>query len=319
VWSSRYGRILRGVTDDASADPIPSWRERLGPLGVWCTTDMMTAAAARELAAEVESLGFGALWLPDTIGRDPFAHIAHLMDATASLVFATGIASIHHRGPGPMLQAARTLAEQSDGRFVLGLGVSHQPMVEGIRGLEYRRPLATMRTYLEQMDAAPYMASEPAAQAPRLLAALGPRMLELAASHADGAHPYWTTPEHTEIARRILGPAKLLCVEQKVVLTTDAETARATVTGALGLYADLPNYRNNWLRLGFSDEEIDARSPRFLDAVVAHGEPEQLLERVQQHLDAGADHVCVQPLTPQHPFRVDRAALEQLAPGVSRV
>src|SRR5690606_7234842 len=157
-----------------------------------------------------------ALWLPDTIGRDPFAHIAHLAHATKTLVFATGIASIFHRHAGPMKQAALTVAEQTDGRFVLGIGVSHAPFVAGVRGLDYSKPLTRMREYLAAMDNAPYGGPQPAEPPPRLLAALGPKMLELAASQADGAHPYWTTPEHTAQAREILGPDKLLCVEQKV-------------------------------------------------------------------------------------------------------
>jgi probable F420-dependent oxidoreductase len=290
------------------------WRDLMGRLGVWCTTDGMTSDGAGEFARRVESLGYGALWLPETIGRDPFAHIAHLAHEAPSLLFATGIANIHHRHPGAMLQAAKTIAEQTGGRFLLGLGVSHRPMVEGIRKLEYSRPLSTMRSYLEGMDGSLYIGVEPAVGVPRLLAALGPRMLELAASEADGAHPYWTTPEHTRIAREVMGGGPLLCVEQKVVLTEDRATAHATANAALGLYADLPNYRNNWLRLGFADEQIDARDPAFLDALVAWGSVERALDRVQEHLDAGADHVCIQPLTAHSPFKVDVDALAQLAP-----
>lgn len=293
---------------------MTDWRGRIGRLGVWASTDGMTVADAAAFAISLEAMGYGALWVPDTIGRDPFAHIAHLADQAPSLVFATGIASIHHRHPGAMLQAANTLAEQTGDRFLLGLGVSHQPMVAGVRGLTYDRPLTTMRTYLESMTAAPYLAKPPAEPAPRLIAALGPKMLELAASHADGAHPYWTTPEHTAGARAILGPDKLLCVEQKVVLSTDAEVARATAGGALGVYVGLPNYRNSWLRLGFTEEEITASDPRFIDAVVAWGSADAVRDRIQQHLDAGADHVCIQALTPGHPFRADEAALRELAP-----
>jgi probable F420-dependent oxidoreductase len=293
---------------------MTDWRERIGRLGVWAHTDGMSVADAAAFAARVEALGFGALWLPETMGRDPFAHIAHLAGGTQSLVFATGIANIHHRHPGAMVQAANALAEQTGGRFILGVGVSHQPFVAGVRNLTYDKPLATMRAYLEAMEAAPYMAPAPELPAPRLIAALGPKMLELAASHADGAHPYWTTPEHTATARSILGPDKLLCVEQKVVLSTDADEARATGMGALSVYVGLPNYRNNWLRLGYTEEEITASDPRFVDAVVAWGTAEAIKARVQEHLDAGADHVCIQPLTPGHPFRIDQDALEALSP-----
>lgn len=294
---------------------VAAWRERLAPLGVWVPTDGLPAARAAELAQRIESLGYSAMWLPDTMGRDPFAHIAFLAERTSTLIFATGIASIHHRHPGAMLQAANTLADQSDGRFVLGLGVSHAPFVEGVRGLDYSKPLTTMRTYLESMDASPYMAPTPGVPAPRLLAALGPKMLELAGDKADGAHPYWTTPAHTATAREILGPDKLLCVEQKVVLTSDADVARRTTQSALGIYADLPNYRNNWLRLGFSDEEIDSRADSFIDALVAWGDAGAIRARLDEHRDAGADHVCIQAMTPDHPFHVDDDALAALAPG----
>ena len=230
-------------------------------------------------------------------------------------MFATGIANIHHRLPGPMLQAANTLAEQTGGRFLLGIGVSHQPLVEGIRHVPYGKPLATMRAYLDGMDSSMYLAPAPTEPAPRLLAALGPMMLDLAAERADGAHTYWVTPEHTAVARAALGPDKLLCVEHKVVLTDDPALARTTAEGALGMYIDLPNYRNNWLRLGYTDEEIDGRASRFLDAVVAWGDADALRTRVQEHLDAGADHVCIQALTPGHALRPDHDAYRALAPA----
>lgn len=285
----------------------------LGRFGVWCPTDGMPAPDAVALAQRVENLGYGVLWLPETFGRDPFAHIAHLADQTTRLLFATGIANIHHRHPGAMRQAADTLAEQTGERFLLALGVSHQPLVEGLRKLDYRRPVATMRDYLDGMDASPYAAPAPATPVPRLLGALGPRMLELARERTDGAHPYWTTPEHTAQARDILGPGKLLCVEQKVVLTTDADAARRTAAKALDVYADLPNYRNNWLRLGFTDEDIDKRADHLLDALVAWGEPDTVVAHLRRHLDAGADHVCIQPMTVSQPFRPDMEALAQIA------
>ncbi|MBA2608675.1 MAG: TIGR03620 family F420-dependent LLM class oxidoreductase [Actinobacteria bacterium] len=283
--------------------------------GVWTHTETMPAADAIALAQRVESLGYSTLWLPETAGKDPFALIGMLASHTTELRFATGIANIFHRHPGVMKQAAMTLAEQSGGRFLLGIGVSHGPMVAGLRGLDYSRPLASMSNYLDAYDASPYMAFPPAEPPKRVLAALGPKMLELARDKADGAHPYWTTPEHTELARKILGPDKLLLVEQKVVGTTDAGTARLAAAGALAMYRTLPNYRNNWLRLGFTDDDIDGAAPRFLDAVVAWGTTEAIKSRVQEHTDAGADHVCVQPLDPQNRLgAVDWDVLEALAP-----
>jgi len=294
-------------------------RDRLtgGPsnLGVWYFTDAMSAGAAADMAGRIESLGYSTLWLPDTVGRDPFAHIAWLGSQTDTLQFATGIANIYHRHPGPMLQAANTLAEQTAGRFVLGLGVSHGPLVAGLRGLDYSKPLTRMREYLAAMDASPFGSVTPEVAPLRLLAALGPKMLELSATAADGAHPYWTTPEHTAEAREIIGPDALLCVEQKVVLSTDADAARAAGIAALGMYANLPNYRNNWIRLGFTDDEIEQRADRFVDHVVVWGDEDRVRAGVQAHYDAGADHVCVQPLSVEGPLTLDWNALEVLAPN----
>ncbi len=284
--------------------------------GVWYFTDTMPAGQAAEFAARLESLGYSMLWLPETTGRDPFSHIAHLANHTETLQFATGIANIYNRHPGVMKQAAATLAEQTGDRFLLGLGVSHAPLVEGLRRLDYSRPLAAMRDYLAAMQASP-VSVIPSATPPRtVLAALGPKMLELSATAADGAHPYWTTPEHTAQAREIIGPDKLLLVEQKVCLTTDADAARAAADAALGMYDSLPNYVNNWKRLGFTDEEIQGRDPRFVDAVVVWGDEERIRAGVQAHYDAGATQVCIQPLHPDGSFgNPDWDLLEALAPA----
>ncbi len=283
--------------------------------GVWTHTETMPGADAVALAQRIESLGYSTLWLPETAGKDPFALIGMLAANTTELRFATGIANIFHRHPGVMKQAAMTLAEQSGGRFILGIGVSHGPLVAGLRGLDYSKPLASMSSYLDGYDASPFMAFPPAEPPKRVLAALGPKMLELARDKADGAHPYWTTPDHTALARKILGPDKLLLVEQKVVGTTEASVARAAAINAVNSYRTLPNYRNNWLRLGFTDEEIDANDPRFLDGVVAWGTTEQIKARVQEHIDAGADQVCVQPLDSENRLGVvDWDVLEALAP-----
>lgn len=296
------------------SNELNTWRERLGRLGVWAPTDALPLEGAVELATTLDAAGYGALWLPETLGRDPFAHIAHLATKTDRLIFATGIANLHHRLPGPMLQAANTLAESSGDRFALAIGVSHAPLVEGVRKISYSKPLSTMRTYLEGMDASPYMAAGAAGTVPRLLAALGPKMLELSATNADGAHPYWTTPDHTATARDIIGADKLLCVEQKIVRTTDAAAARETAIGALGTYIALPNYRNNWLRLGFTEAQIDSHDPAFIDAVVAWGDDDAIRARIAEHHDAGADHVCVQALSVGKPIKPDLEALRAFAP-----
>lgn len=284
--------------------------------GVWYFTETMAANEAAEFAGRLEALGYSALWLPETLGRDPFAHIAHLANHTETIGFATGIANIHHRHPGVMKQAALTLAEQTGDRFVLGIGVSHAPLVEGLRQLDYSKPLTTMRNYLAAMEAS-YTTVYPSAEPPKtVLAALGPKMLALSAEKADGAHPYWSTPEHTAQARDIIGPDKLLLVEQKVCLSTDADAARSAASQALDLYATLPNYVNNWLRLGFTQDEIDNRANRFVDAVVVWGDEDQVRAGVQAHYDAGANHVCVQPLHPDGSTGNPHwEALEALAPS----
>jgi len=289
----------------------------LGSLGVWFFTEAMSAGAAAEFAGRLERLGYGVFWMPETTGRDPFSHAAHLFDHTDRLKLATGIANIYHRHPGMMAQCANTLAEQSGGRFVLGIGVSHAPLVQGLRGLEYGKPVATMRQYLESLQSAPYSAVAPAQKPPTLIAALGPKMLGLAAEKADGAHPYWTTPEHTAQAREILGPDKLLCVEQKIVLSTDAAEARAAARQALSIYAMLPNYRNNWLRLGFTEKDCsDGGSDKLIDALVAWGDETAVRDRIEAHLRAGASHVCIQPLKPAAGMgEVDWKALEAFAPS----
>ncbi len=288
-----------------------------GSLGVWYFTETMNAGAAAEFAGRLERLGYGTLWMPETAGRDPFSHAAHLFNHTDTLSIATGIANIYHRHPGMMSQCAKTLAEQSGGRFILGLGVSHAPLVEGLRKLDYGKPVATMRQYLDSMLAAPYSAVPPAAPHKTVIAALGPKMLALAAEKVDGAHPYWTTPEHTAQAREILGPDKLLCVEQKVVLCTDAAEARAAARQAFSMYSMLPNYRNNWLRLGFTEEDCSPTgSDKLIDALVAWGDERALRDRIEAHQRAGATHVCIQPLKPGGaPGEVDWKALEALAPS----
>lgn len=288
----------------------------LGPLGVWYFTETMASSQAGEFAARLESLGYSALWMPETMGRNPFVHAAYLFTQTERLIIATGIANIYHRHPGMMKQSQMTLAEQSEGRFLLGVGVSHAPLVSGARGLEYGKPVATMRAYLEGMEASPYAAVSPAEPPKTVLAALGPKMLALAAEKADGAHPYWTTPEHTAQAREILGPEKLLCVEQKICLERDPSKARETARAALAMYAGLPNYANNWKRMGFSDDDIaNGGSNKLIDGLVAWGSEKDVAERIQAHRDAGADHVCIQPLKPGGaPGDVDWNALEALAP-----
>jgi probable F420-dependent oxidoreductase len=273
----------------------------LGRVGIWTfALDLQPAARARELAAEIEALGYGAVWVPDAIGRDPLVHAALLLSGTDRIVVGTGIAQIWGRDPMSMKGGWKTLSEAFPGRFVLGLGVSHQPIVEGLRGQSYSRPLTAMREYLDGMDGATYIGAEPAEPPRRVLAALGPKMLALAAERADGAHPYNVPPEHTARAREILGPDKLLAPEQAVLLETDPAEARRVGRGHLAIYRDLPNYMNNLRRFGITDHDLAGDgSDRLVDMLVAWGDADTIRARVQAHLDAGADHVAVQVLKSQ--------------------
>jgi probable F420-dependent oxidoreductase len=273
----------------------------LGRVGIWTfVLDLQPMNRARELAAELEELGYGAIWVPDAVGRDPLVHAALLLDATSRISVGTGIAQIYGRDAMTMNGGWKTLSEAFPGRFVLGLGVSHQPMIEGLRGQTYGPPLTAMRVYLDRMDNALFMAAEPPEPPRRVLAALGPKMLALAAERTDGAHPYNVPPEHTGRAREILGPGKLLAPEQAVLLETDPAEARRIARKHVATYLDLPNYMNNLRRFGITDDDIaDGGSDRLVDTLVAWGDADAIRARVQAHLDAGADHVAVQVLKPE--------------------
>jgi probable F420-dependent oxidoreductase len=271
---------------------------QIGKLGVWMSQEMLSAADAAAQARRVEAWGYGALWQPEAMGRNVLVHSGWILAHTTSLVVATGIANIYGRDPMACAGAQLALAEASNGRFLLGLGVSHMPLVEGVRRHAYGKPVATMREYLTAMAVAPYVAPRPAEKPPTVVAALGPKMLALSAEIADGAHPYNVTPEHTARARGILGPGKLLCPEQMVLLETDPTKARAAARRHLAVYLPLPNYANNWFTLGFtSDDVLNGGSDRLVDAMVAWGDEGAIRARIQAHWDAGADHVCIQPLS----------------------
>lgn len=287
----------------------------LGRLGVWQSTDAMTAVEAADFARRVEAWGYRVLWIPEARGRNALVHSAWLLARTTKLIVATGIANIYGRDAQAMASAAAGLNEQSGGRFLLGIGVSHAPMVEGLRGHHYGKPVATMEAYLAAMARASYSAP-PATTKPRIvLAALGPRMLELAAARTDGAHPYLVPPEHTARARAILGHGKWLCPEHKVLLEPDPAKARAAARQTLTRYLQLDNYRNNLLRLGFSEAELaDGGADRVVDALVAWGDEETIRARIRAHWTAGADHVCLHALGPGRPGP-DEGLLARLAPA----
>jgi len=272
---------------------------QLGAFGIWnFQLDILSAARMQETVAEFEELGYGALWFGEATGRESLTKAALLLAGTKRIIIATGIANIYGRDPITMSAGQKTLAEAYPNRFLLGLGVSHIPLVEKLRGHRYDKPVATMRAYLDAMDKAPYHAVAPASKLPRVLAALGPKMLQLSAERADGAHPYNSTPKHTAQARELLGPGPYLCPEQAVVLEKDPTKARAIARKFLAIYLTLPNYTNNWLRLGFQEADIkDGGSDKLIDAVIAWGDLKTVLNRIQEHHAAGADHVCIQVLT----------------------
>jgi probable F420-dependent oxidoreductase len=273
---------------------------QLGRVGLWTfQLDLQPAPQARAAVAELEELGYPAVWVPEAVGREPFVNSALLLGATDRMVIATGIASIWARDAMTMAAGQLSLAEAFGGRFLLGLGVSHQPMVDFVRGHQYDKPLTKMRSYLEAMDRAIYMAPRPGDEPRRVLAALGPKMLALAAEQALGAHPYFVPVEHTAFAREALGDGPMLCPEQAVVLSTDPDEARAAARLHMATYLTLPNYTNNLRRLGWGDDDLDGGgSDRLVDAIVAWGDEAAIAARVQAHLDAGADHVAVQVLSP---------------------
>ena len=288
----------------------------IGRLGCWTWIDGFSGPDAVAFAKRVEAWGYGALWIPEAVGREPFALIGHLAAHTSRLVFATGIANIYARDPMTYRAIQQTLGELTQGRFILGLGVSHAPLVEGVRGHTYEKPVSTMRAMLEAIPKCLYTGPAPEAEVPIVIAALRPKMLALAAELCAGAHPYNSPPEHTARAREILGKGPLLCPDQKAILETDPSKARSIARGALSTYLGLPNYRNNWIELGFGEDDFsDGGSDRLIDAVFAWGDEKAIGERIQAHLDAGADHVCLQAISGEGTMGPDEKILEIFAPA----
>jgi probable F420-dependent oxidoreductase len=266
---------------------------KLGRLGVWYAADKLEPQGWRHFVGAVESMGYSALWYSESRGFESMALASFLLCHSERLVVGSSIANIYARDATASRQGMRTLSAISGGRFVLGLGVSHAPLVEGFRGHHFGKPLTTMREYLGHM-----MRDEPDAETwPLALAALGPKMLALAGERTRGALPYNVTPEHTARASAILGPDRWLAVEQKVCLESQPARARELARAELARYMGLPNYRNCWHGLGFDDADLaDGGSDRFLDAMVAWGGVGAIERRIAEHFDAGATHVCIQPV-----------------------
>ncbi len=289
---------------------------RLGPIGVWTWLDHLSAAEAGDFAHQLESWGYGALWIPEAVGRDPFSLLGYLAAKTDRIVLATGIANIYARDPMTMRAVQETLAEASNGRFLMGLGVSHAHLVAGVRKHEYGKPVSTMRAYLERMESAIYMGKQPAEPAPIVLAALRQNMLRLSLEKAKGSHPYFVPPVHTARAREILGPDGWLCPEQMVLREADPGKARAIARKNIQVYIGLPNYQNNLKWIGFEDADFeDGGSDRLVDAIVAWGDDKVIANRIQAHHDAGANHVCIQAFRADGEPGPDVSLLETFAPA----
>lgn len=290
---------------------------RLGPVGVWLGGYGYPAIEDRANALAIERLGYSALWFGEAPGgKEAFTRATTLLAATESLVVATGIASVWGRDPLNTASAIRTIGEAFPGRFIAGLGISHPPAVEA-RGESYRSPYRTMAGYIERMNATSHQSPEPTEQPPVVLAALRPRMLALARDHAGGAHPYFVPVEHTRRARAILGPDRILAPELAVVLEPDLTQARAVARLHAGsFYLGAPNYVENLRWLGYDAADLaDDGSDALIDDVVACGDAAAIVARIHEHLAAGADHVCLQPVTRTRPLHdgPDHAALDVLA------
>lgn len=283
---------------------------KLGRLGVWYSTDKLDGSQLRDLVRTVEGNGYAALWYPESRGYESMSLAAYLLSNSAKLVVGSSIANIYARDAFTARRAMVSLNALHGDRFILGLGVSHIPMVEGLRGHRYDKPVATMRAYLDAVHK-----DLPAGEAPPVVvAALGPKMLALSAERSRGAVPYNVTPKHTAEAAAILGSSKWLAVEQKVTLETDPVKARALGRKELSRYMVLPNYRNNWLRQGFTEADLaDGGSDAFIDAMVLWGDAATIKRGLRAHFDAGATHVCLQPVHADGDFAARDAMLAALA------
>lgn len=295
-----------------SSDSDLATNTRLDGTGIWSSgLRYGDAAQAADAAAELDGLGYSALWIPD-VGGDLFAAVRNLLAGTTTATVATGILNLWmHEAEETAAQHA-ALTEAHGDRFLVGIGVSHAPLIDMAEAGKYRKPLTKMREYLDGLDAA----ATPLAPRERVLAALGPKMLELAKDRTAGVHPYLVTPDHTAVARDAVGPDRLVAPEQAVVLSSDPTRARELARNHLAGYLGLPNYANNWKRFGFTDDDIaDGGSDRLVDALVVWGDDAAIRARIDEHRAAGADHVCVQVLT-DSPVELPLAQWRELAPAL---
>lgn len=285
----------------------------LGRIGLWTfALDVQPMAKAQEAAAEIDEMGFGTVWLPEAVGREIFSSSALILSATKNIKVASGIASIAARTAHTMQSGWKTLSEAFPGRFVLALGVSHSHMVTKLHKLSYDKPYSNMVEYLDVMDKSPYAGAAPQSPMYRMIGALGPKMLQLSAERTAGAHPYFTTPQHTAEARALMGAKPLIAPEIAVIFETDKDKARATARKFMSTYTRLPNYANNLMRLGFTQDDITNQSDKLVDEIVTWGGLDKIAARIKEHHDAGANHVCVQVLT-HDPLELPMAGWRELS------
>lgn len=268
----------------------------IGRVGLWHSFEKVPAANIRSGVAAIEELGFKALWIPEALGREIFSQSTLMLGATSELVIAPGIANLHMRTPMSMNSGWRTITEAYPDRFLLGIGVSHAPVVEGVTNKAYVKPLEQMANYLDAMDASPFFSVDPKSSPVRVLAALGPKMLQLAAQRTSGAHPYLVPVAHTKFARDLIGNGPMINTEMKCVITNNREEGLDLARKALSMYLRLPNYRNNLMRFGWTEDDLETMPTDKIETVVAIGDVDVVAARAKEHLDAGASHVCVQVL-----------------------
>jgi len=287
--------------------------------GIFALTDSMASQQITALVRRVDELGYSSFWFPEAFGRDPFTLAAHILTVTEKLIVGTGIANVWKREPITMINAARTLAEMFPDRFILGLGISHGPMMKQL-GIKYEKPVSFMREYLQRMRTAPYTAPKPQSDPPMVIAALMPKMLQLAAAETNGTFPVYITPEQTARMRKTLGPDKWVCVQQVAILESDTPKARHTARGVLAFYLNLPNYVRSFRSMGFDDADFaNGGSDRLVDAMIACGDEQTIRDRVAALYRSGATHVTmtmvpVEAGTHERALPVDERALEVLAP-----
>lgn len=288
---------------------------QFGKYGVFAFADTLDAGQCAELARRIEALGYSTLWYPEAFNYETFAIAGYLLGHSEKLQVASGIANIYARDPAASAMGHNSLNALYGGRFVLGLGVSHAPLVSDVRGHEYKKPVATMRAYLDGMDQAWKAMDSTPEKKQLVLAALGPNMSKLSAERTLGAFPYNITPQQAELSREYMGSKGAIICEQKVCLCTDPVQARAAARAALGFYLALPNYYNNWFRLGFDQSDLEnGGSDRLMDAMVVWGDADQIKARLNEYFDKGADQVVIQAVRPDGQPGPDWDALEALAP-----